>query len=183
MPATVSNAHLSLAAATEIAVDDKLIMYDTSANTTKTVTPLVLGAGGGTAIAIGDVTSYAVLAANSGKTHIMGSIANSCTITLPTSVAGLNYEFWFCSTAAEGQNFVIETGSATNCFAGGVVHLDADSGTGADEVVPVYSNGSSNDVLTLVTPGAGTFVKVVSSGTTWYLVGTVVGATAPTIGD
>jgi hypothetical protein len=170
MPGTVHNFNEQLAAATEIAVDDKILIYDTSAGLPKTATPIVLGSSGGPAVAIGDVTTYGALTADT-------------VITLPTSAAGLTYEFWFCSTAAEAQNAKISTGSATNCFAGGVVHLDADSGTGADEVVPVYSNGSSNDVLTLITPGAGTWVKVASSGTTWYLVGTVVSATAPTIAD
>jgi hypothetical protein len=183
MPGTVHNFNEQLAAATEIAVDDKILIYDTSAGLPKTATPIVLGSSGGPAVAIGDVTTYAVLTANSGRAHIIGALTADTVITLPTSAAGLTYEFWFCSTAAEAQNAKISTGSATNCFAGGVVHLDADSGTGADEVVPVYSNGSSNDVLTLITPGAGTWVKVASSGTTWYLVGTVVSATAPTIAD
>jgi hypothetical protein len=181
--ATIYNFNEELPAATVIAVDDKLLMYDTSGGVVQTVTPLVLGGAGGTAVAIGDVTSYAVLPANSGKKHIIGALTGNVTITLPASVAGLNYEFWFCSTAAEAQNAIIVTDSAANCFDGGVVHLDVDSGTGADEVVAVYSNGSSNDTLTLITPAAGTRISVVSSGTKWYLVGTVASATAPTIAD
>lgn len=181
--ATIYNFNEELPAATVVAVDDKLLMYDTSGGVVQTVTPLVLGAGGSGAVAIGDVTTYAVLPANNGKKHIIGALTSNVTITLPTSAAGLNYEFWFCSTAAEAQNALIVTDSATNCFDGGVVFLDGDAGTGADEVVSVYSNGSSNDTLTLVTPAAGTRVAVVSSGTKWYLNGTVVSATVPTIAD
>lgn len=179
MPATIANFVDQLATATEIDAGDYLIVHDTSAGVPKKV----LSGVASTPVAIGDVTSYAVLPANSGRVHIIGALTADCTITLPTSVVGLSYEFWFCSTAAEAQNAKIVTDSATNCFNGGVVHLDVDSGTGADEVVAVYSNGSSNDTLNLITPAAGTRVMVVSSGSKWYLVGTVVSATAPTIAD
>lgn len=135
-------------------------------------------------VVVGDGTTYTVLAANSGKLHVLPDFTSSCTLTLPSPVAGLDYTFMGKGTAADAQNWVIDTGSDTNYYLGGVVHLDADSGTGADEVVPVYPDGNSNSKLTVTTPGGGTSVRVVClDGTLWLVNGVVVSATAPSFAD
>jgi hypothetical protein len=125
-------------------------------------------------IVITGVTEYAALAANSGKVHVLAAIASDCTITLPAAAAGLHYEFWFCSTAAEAQNFVIVP--TAGVFKGGLLHADVGGTTAA-----VYSNGSSHDTLTVVTPAAGTVIKLISDGTDWYLCGTDSSATIATL--
>lgn len=139
-----------------------------------------LGAG---PVAVTDATTYAVLVADSGRLHVLPDFTATCTLSLPAAAAGLEYEFMYGGAAADAQNAVISTGADTNYFVGGVVHLDANAGSAGDEVVPLASDGNSNSKLTLVTPGLGTWVKVVCNGTTWALVGYVVSDTVPTLGD
>jgi len=124
-------------------------------------------------------TTYAVLAANTGKLHQMVAIGGSQTATLPTAAAGLNYKFVYFSTADEAQDFIIKSPSATNYFRGGVMHSDTDG----DTVATVYSNGSSNDFFTMVKPGAGTEVNLLCDGTVWYIWGIVCSATVPAFSD
>ena len=53
------------------------------------------------AVAVTNASTYQVLAANTGRVHIIGDFAQVCTITLPANAAGLNYEFWYYGAAAE----------------------------------------------------------------------------------
>ena len=127
----------------------------------------------------GTGTTYTVLAANSGKIHIMTAISGSQTMTLPTAADGLNYRFVYMGGAEEAQNFVIKSPSATNYFRGGVMFSDIDG----DTVATVYSDGNSNDNFTMVTPGAGTDVNVLCDGTVWYIWGVVCSDSTPTMAD
>lgn len=128
---------------------------------------------------IGDGAAYTVLAANSGKPHVVPNQTANVTITLPAVASGLEYEFTYGGVAADAQNWVIETGAAANFYNGGLVHLDTDAGSAADEIVPIAGNGTSNHTLTIVTPDVGTRVKMVCDGTNWFLSGYVVSATVP----
>ena len=130
-------------------------------------------------------TAYTVLADSSGLTHYIADLTGSCTFTLPTPKAGLWFEFVYSGGAADAQNWIIDTGSDTNFFVGGVSFLDTDAGDAADEVhLGVYSDGNSNSKLTVVVPAAGTRVKVESTnGTTWHVSGIVIAATVPTMAD
>lgn len=135
-------------------------------------------------ISIPDAATYTVLAANSGKPHIVPDLsASSCTMYLPAVSAGLEYEFYYKGIAADGRSWVLDTGSDTNYFIGGLVHLDADSGTGADEIAPYAGDGNSNSKVTIVTPNVGTRVKVICDGTNWILSGYVVSTQNPTFAD
>ena len=137
----------------------------------------------GRVVTIANATTYSVLAANSGKLHVIPDLTSSCTLSLPTASAGLEYTFIGKGVAADGQNWVINTGSDTNFFLGGVVHLDANAGTGADEIVPSAGDGNSNSKMTVVTPGVGTRVNVFCDGTNWILSGFVVSDTVPSFAD
>lgn len=130
-----------------------------------------------------DAASYTVLAADSGKVHIVPDLTNTCTIALPTASAGLSYEFIYGGVAADAQNWVINTGADANYFKGGLVHLDTDAGSGGDEVVMIAGDGNSNSKLTVVTPEPGTIVKLICDGTNWYLSGYAVSATVPSFAD
>lgn len=131
-----------------------------------------------------DAATYAVLAADSGKIHIMPNFTASCTLTLPTAAAGLEYIFIGKAVAADAQDWIIKSPSATNYFIGGVSFADTDAGAGADEIhAGVWSNGSSNDFLTVVTPGAGTRIHVICDGTNWIVNGQVFSATVPAFSD
>lgn len=135
------------------------------------------------AVFVADATTYTVLASNSGKTHVLPDLTANITITLPAVQAGLEYEFVYKGVAADGQNWVIDTGSDTNYYLGGLVHLDHDAGSAGDEVVPIAGDGNSNSKLTVVTPSVGTVVKMVCDGTNWILSGFVNSATVPSFAD
>jgi hypothetical protein len=131
-----------------------------------------------------DAATYTVLAADSGKIHIMPNFTASCTLTLPTAAAGLEYKFIGKAVAADAQDWIIKSPSATNYFIGGVSFADTDAGAGADEIhAGIWSNGSTNDFLTVVTPGAGTYIYVICDGTNWIVNGQVYSATVPAFSD
>ena len=132
-------------------------------------------------VAVADDSTYSFLAKNSGKLHLIPDLTADCTFTLPAAKNGLCFELMYVGTAADAQDWIINAASTSEVFKGGVTHLDADAGSAGDEVVPVYSDGSSHDTLTVLTPEVGTIVKMVSDGTYWYLNGVVVSATAPTL--
>jgi len=130
-----------------------------------------------------DAATYTVLDYDSGKLHVLPDLSADITITLPTPAYGLEYEFIYGGAASDAHDWLIDTGSDTNYFIGGVTHLDDDAGSAADEVVPVYSDGNSNSKLTVLTPDCGTSVKIFCDGTNWYLNGIVVASTAPSLAD
>jgi hypothetical protein len=131
-----------------------------------------------------DAATYTVLAADSGKIHIMPDFTASCTLSLPAVAAGLEYTFIGKAVAADAQNWIIKSASATNYFLGGVSFADTDAGAGADEIhAGIWSNGSTNDFLTVVTPGAGTRIHVICDGTNWIANGQVFSATVPAFSD
>jgi hypothetical protein len=131
-------------------------------------------------VSISDATTYTVLADNSGCTHYVPNPSSSITITLPTPKAGLRFEFAYSGVAADAQNWVIDTGSNTNYFDGGLQHIDNDG----DTVAPIAGDGNSNSKLTVVTPDVGTRVCVeCRNGTLWTLSGFVGSATVPSFAD
>jgi hypothetical protein len=130
-------------------------------------------------VEVTDAATYTVLADDSGSTIVLPNLTASITMTLPRAVAGLEYTFMYGGAAADAQNWIINTGAATELYAGGVVHLDSDAQDLADEVVPVFADFVNDDTLTVTTPTAGTSIHVISDGTSWYVNGTVVSATAP----
>jgi hypothetical protein len=127
-------------------------------------------------IVIPDAETYAVLAANSGVVHIVPALAANCTITLPASANGLYYEFWGAGGAADAEEWVFVP--TTGFFIGGLLHADIGGTTAA-----LYSNGSSNDVFTVVNPGGGTNVKFACNGINWYVNGTLASADIGTMAD
>lgn len=146
--------------------------------------PLGLANSSARFVNVTDAATYSVLAADTGKIHIMPNFTASCTLTLPTAAAGLEYTFIGKAVAADAQDWIIKSPSATNYFIGGVSFADTDAGAGADEIhAGVWSNGSSNDFLTVVTPGAGTRIHVICDGTNWIVNGQVFSATVPAFSD
>lgn len=136
---------------------------------------------GGSFVAVPDAATYTVLAADSGKTHILPNLTANCTITLPTAAAGLEYAFIGKAVAADAQNWIFAAGAA---YLGGLTFVDNDAGAASDEMhAGVYPNGSSNDNMTIVTPAAGTNIMLFCDGTNWIVNGFVNSATVPTFAD
>lgn len=135
-------------------------------------------------VSIPDAATYTVKSRDAGLVHYLPDLTADIVITLPAPKAGLWFEFMYTGVAADAQDWQINTGSNTNYFIGGVVHLDTDANSAGDEVVPVYPDGNSNSKLNVLVPDAGTRVRVESAnGTLWVVSGQVVGATAPTFAD
>jgi len=122
-------------------------------------------------------------AAQTGKTIFIGATTANTAITLPAEVAGLNYKIVYTNSAAEAQSYTIGTDAAANFFIGGLAFLHVGSSGSTNAIAGVYSNGSSNSLITLVAPAAGTYVELICDGTHWYVTGQVVSATIPTIAD
>lgn len=133
-------------------------------------------------VSVGDA-NYSVLAANSGKPHLVANVSADRTFTLPTAEAGLDIEFIATVGAADGHDWIISTGSNTNYFTGAIVHLDTDADAAADEIVVVAPNGSSNSKLQINLPQGGTRVRVICDGTLWTVSGFAVSTTAPSFAD
>jgi hypothetical protein len=127
-------------------------------------------------VAIADAASYAVLTANSGKLHAVPDVTADITVTLPAAASGLTYEFMYSGAAADAQNHIFIP--TAGFFIGNVSFHDSQ----ADATTAVFSNGSTNDVFTLVTPAAYT-IQFVSNGTNWYVSGHVQSATVCTMAN
>lgn len=125
----------------------------------------------------------AISAANTGKPHLVANVSADRTFTLPTPAAGLCFEFIATVGAADGHDWIINTGSNTNYFVGAVIHLDSDAGSGADELVLVAPDGDSNSKLQINLPQGGTRIRVISDGTLWCVDGFAMSVTAPSFAD
>jgi hypothetical protein len=135
----------------------------------------------GRVVNVTDAASYTVLAADSGKPHVMPNFTASCTLALPTAAAGLEFTFYSKAVAADAQSWIFDTGSAAAFYLGGLGFVDTDDP--ADTVLSVFPNGSTNDILTVAVPSGGTYVTLLCDGTNWIVNGLVVGATAPVFSD
>ena len=123
-------------------------------------------------IDVGDVDTYVVLAANSGKTHTIPQVTGDVAITLPTAAAGLEYTFRSVALSAEGDDWVI---TATNDFVGGLAQVDTD-GTAA----ATHASGTSTNTCTVVAPLAGTTINMICDGTDWLISGFILAIAVPT---
>ena len=127
---------------------------------------------------VADATPYTVLAADSGKLHIILEQTNTITLNLPVIAAGLSYKFVMGGVATEAQNWVI-VATTPSFYNGGVLWGDLDGGFAADEIGVVYGNGTSHLTLTVTTPAAGTEIEIYSNGTEWFVHGTVISDSTP----
>lgn len=134
------------------------------------------------AVALGDANAT-ISAANSGKPHLVANVSADRTFTLPAAASGLDFEFIAQVGAADGHDWIIDTGSNTNYFLGAVVHLDNDAVAAGIEVVVVSPDGNSNSKLQVNLPAGGTRVRFICDGTLWTVSGFAVSTTAPTFAD
>ncbi|MCP5006519.1 MAG: hypothetical protein GY941_21655 [Planctomycetes bacterium] len=135
-------------------------------------------------VLVTDAAAYDVLAANSGKTHVILDLTQDTSIDLPAEAAGLFYKFIYAGGADDAHDHAIDTEDDTNFFIGGVAYADTNAGDAADEInAGIYSDGNSNSILTISNISAGTVVEVFCDGTNWYVSGRVFSDTAPAFTD
>lgn len=135
-----------------------------------------------TVVSVGDEAT-SLLAANSGKAHIVANVSADRTFTLPSVENGLDFELFATVGAADGHDWIITTGSDTNYYLGAVTHLDTDAVAAGIEVVSVAPDGNSNSKLQVNLPAGGTRVRFICDGTNWIVSGQVVSVTAPAFAD
>jgi hypothetical protein len=148
----------------------------------ETVAAVSLGVNGvvATPVALADGNATLTAAANGGGViNLVPNGTQDNTYTLPAPVAGQSFTFVYAGGAADATDFIINTGSDTNYFIGGVVFHDTDDGA----VSVVFSNGSSNSKLQVNVPAAANITVIAKDATNWQIFGTAVGATAPAFAD
>ena len=147
-----------------------------------TVAAVSLGVSGvvATPVALADGSASLTAAANGGGVvNIVPNGTQDNTYTLPAPVAGQSFTFVYGGGAADATDFIINTGSDTNYFIGGVAFNDTDDGAAS----VIFSDGNSNSKLQVNVPAAAQITVLAKDGTNWQVWGTVVGATAPTFAD
>jgi hypothetical protein len=155
------------------------INSNTGAVTTAAVS---LGVSGivATPVALADANATMTAATNGGGViNIVPNGTQDNTYTLPAPVAGQSFTFVYGGGAADATDFIINTGSNTNYFIGGVAFHDTDDGAAS----VVFSDGNSNSKLQVNVPAAAQITVIAKNATNWQVFGTVVGATAPTFAD
>lgn len=128
-------------------------------------------------LADGDATLTG--AVNGGRVNLVPDGTQDNTYTLPTPSAGLYFSFVYAGGAADGTDFILDTGSDTNFFIGGVSFHDTDDGAAS----VVFSDGDSNSIFQANVPAAAQIHVLGLDDTNYQIWGTVVGATAPTFSD
>mgnify|MGYP003653306193 CR=1 FL=1 len=119
-------------------------------------------------------------AANQGRVNVVADLTQNSTFTIPAAAAaGEYYNFVYVGGADEAHNHIFSLGTSNTQFFIGNVMWVHDDGTGD----AVFSDGDSNELLTLVTPMNYDINILAKSTTEWYLWGSVHSATIPTIGD
>ena len=125
------------------------------------------------AIAVTDAATYTVLAANSGKLHIIPDLTADCVLSLPTAAAGLSYKFVYGGVATDAHDVTFDTGADANFYLGGVTGLDPDVPT----VLAIYPDGDSNSKMKIDTLQAGSVIELYCDGTNWFVSALVISAT------
>lgn len=146
-------------------------------STTGAVTEITTYGEAPVALADGDVSL--TNATHSGRVLIVPNGGQDNTYTLPSPVAGSNFQFVYGGEAADATDFIIDSGSDTNFFIGNVAFNDTDDGAAS----VVFSDADSNSKLQVNVPGSAVINVVAKDSTNWYVWGSVTGATAPAFAD
>jgi len=143
--------------------------------------PVSLGASGivATPVALADGNATLTVANAGGVVNLVPNGTQDNTYTLPAPVAGTSFTFVYAGGAADATDFIINTGSDTNFFIGGVTFHDTDDGACS----VVFSDGNSNSKLQVNVPAAANITVIAKDATNWQIFGTAVGATAPAFAD
>lgn len=145
--------------------------------TTGAITEITTMGGAPVSLADGDVTL--TNATHSGRALIVPDGGQDNTYTLPAPVAGSYFTFVYGGGAADATDFIVDTGSDTNFFIGGVAFHDTDDGAAS----VVFSDGNSNSKIQVNVPASAQIHIMGLDGTNYQIWGTVVGATAPAFAD
>ena len=131
-----------------------------------------------TPITLGDEDTTLTATANGGRINVVPAITSNRTLTLPSPTAGVWMRIVYGGAAEEAENLIIDTGSDTNYYIGGLVHIQSDADSAS-----VYSDGNSNSKLTLTDFGIFEINLLAKDSTNWIIWGYQEGADAPAFAD
>ena len=131
-----------------------------------------------TPVTFGDEDTTLTATANAGRVNVVPAITGNRTLTLPSPSAGVWFRLIYGGAAEEAENLIIDTGSDTNFFIGGIVHIQSDADSAS-----VYSDGNSNSKLTLTDFGIFEINILAKDSTNWIIWGYQEGADAPAFAD
>ena len=131
-----------------------------------------------TPITFSDADTTLTATANAGRVNVVPAITGNRTLTLPSPTAGVWFKFIYGGAAEEAENLIFDTGSDTNYFIGGVVHIQSDADSAS-----IYSDGNSNSTLTLTDFGIFEINILAKDSTNWIIWGYQEGADAPAFTD
>ena len=130
-------------------------------------------------VALADSAAISLTAAaHGGRVSVVPALGQNCTLSLPSPSAGVYFKLIYGGAAEETENLIISTGSNTNFYIGGIVHLDSNA-----DNVSVYSDGNSNSILTLTDFGLFEINILAKDSTNWYIWGNQEGADVPAFTD
>ena len=131
-----------------------------------------------TPITFSDADTTLTATANAGRVNVVPAITGNRTITLPSPTAGVWFRFIYGGVAEEAENLIFDTGSDTNYFIGGIIHIQSDADSGS-----YYSDGNSNSKLTLTDFGLFEINILAKDSTNWIIWGHQEGADVPAFSD
>mgnify|MGYP001161054038 FL=1 len=120
-------------------------------------------------------------ASHAGRMLIVPNQTGNSILTLPTPKIGMSMRFTYGGVAADAQNTAISAGTGNSLFFLGSIFFTEATGTPAHAVA--YSNNSSNELITLVTPINFDVLCVGISATTWQVSGYCASATTPSFAN
>ena len=131
-----------------------------------------------TPVTFSDADTTLTATANAGRVNVVPAITGNRTITLPSPTAGVWFKFVYGGAAEEAENVIFDTGSDTNFYIGGIVHMDSNA-----DNVSVYADGGSNSILTLTDFGIFEINILAKDSTNWIIWGYQEGADVPAFTD
>ena len=133
-------------------------------------------------VTLADASSTTLTAAaNAGRVNMVVDCSQASTYVLPTPSAGLTFKFIYIGAATDASSHIFKTAGNTIFFKGALQHNDNNE-TG-QTTNTVFSNGSSNSVITIAIPETYEINMVGVSATVYALSGFAAGDTPTTIAD
>jgi len=126
-------------------------------------------------VSLGDANA-SILAANSGKAHLIANVSADRTFTLPAVAAGLRYKFVAEVGAADGHDWIFVAAATADLFKGGLLMVDTDAGPAT--AAAVVADQSDDDQLQVNLPQGGTVIEMYCDGTYWIVSGVVLSTAA-----
>ena len=120
---------------------------------------------------------------NQGRVNIVPDLTADSVFTVPAPAgAGEWYKFVAGGAAADAHDFGLSLGTGNGVFyKGGIMWVNQNNTS--DDGTSIWSDGDSNELLTMEAPESFEINMLSTSSTVWYLWGWVGAVAIPTIAD